>query len=250
MSEIEALRAKFDELETVLKLVKELEKRQRSNVRSYYQKQQLIASVRATTYVMLYNALEGAMRSLMKSIREKIEEDGVLFGEATEYWQLDLVQSTFLDRMQNGTSHGNILTEFVPLTNQPLSWDEVKKDRLPFSGNFGQASALRLKDGLAINWSAPPHTLGGSDLDNVRERRNALAHGLESFSEAGGEVLAKDLLDMLDRVRKFMLSYVAALESYRDTQGYVKQPGAAPNNIANPGGIADSFEAEPLQTGE
>lgn len=250
MSEIEPLKAKFDELETVLKLVKELEKRQRSNVRSHYQKQQLIASVRATTYVMLYNALEGTMRSVIKSIREKIEAEGILFDQATEYWRLDLVQSNFLDKMQSGTSHGNLLVEFVPLTTRPLFWDELKKDRLPFSGNFGQATAIKLKEGLEISWSAPPHTLGGSDLDNVRERRNALAHGLESFSEAGDKVLAKDLLAMLDRVRKFMLSYIAALESYRDTQGYVRQPGAVGDRTVDLQGIADSFEGEPLQTGE
>ncbi|UVK42693.1 hypothetical protein BPNPMPFG_004397 [Mesorhizobium sp. AR07] len=159
MSEIDALETKFDELETVLKLTRELEKRQRSNVRNYYQKQQLIASVRATTYVMLYNALESAMRAVMKSIRERIEADGILFGDAAEYWRLDVVQAIFLDRMQNGTSHGNVLTDFIPLTSLPLAWDEQKKDRLPFSGNFGQASALKLKDGLAIAWAAPPHTL-------------------------------------------------------------------------------------------
>lgn len=224
MNETATLKARLDELEAILDSTRELEKRQKSNTRSHHQKRQLIASLRATTYVMLYNALESAMRSVMRSIREQIELDNIPSSDVTDYWRLDVVQAAFLDKMQAGTNHGNLLTDFVPFMTGRPSWEESKKDRLPFSGNFGQTAAVRLKESLAITWAAPPHTLGGSDLENVRERRNALAHGLESFAEAGEKVTASDLLEMLGRVREFMLSYVTALEHYRDSKAYLKQP--------------------------
>lgn len=249
MREAEVLKLKLDELEAILKSTRELEKRQKSNSRSHYQKQQLIASLRATTYVMLYNALESAMRSVMKSIRERIEAERIAFSDAADYWRLDTVQAAFLEKMQSGTNHGMLLTDLIPLTGSSLSWDDPKRDRLPFSGNFGQASAVKLKESLPLVWAAPANTLGGIDLDNIRERRNALAHGLETFSEAGDKVTAQDLLDMLDRVRKFMLSYITALEQYRDTQGYLRPPLEVLNSGANLQEISDFSEVELPQTG-
>lgn len=223
MTATENLKNRLSEVEQILQSTKEFEKRQRSNVRSNLQKKRLIASLRATTYVMLYNALEDAMRTVMLSIREKIETDTISFHEATEFWQLDLLQSTLLERMQAGSNHGQILVDALPLTSAVLSWDEGKKGRLPFSGNFGQQSAMRLCDDLGLNWKAPAMTLGGLDLENIRERRNALAHGLESFEEAGAKVTAADLLDALRRVRTFMVSFVGALEQYRESQGYLRR---------------------------
>ncbi|MBZ9697064.1 MULTISPECIES: MAE_28990/MAE_18760 family HEPN-like nuclease [unclassified Mesorhizobium] len=249
MNETTILKEKLDELEAILESTKELEKRQKANVRTHYQKRQLIAFLRATSYVMLYNALESAMRSVMRSIRENIESEGVSSSEVAEYWRLDIVQAAFLDRMQAGTNHGNLLTDFVPFMTGRPSWDGPKKDRLPFSGNFGQTAAVKLRDSLAITWVAPPHTLGGSDLENVRERRNALAHGLESFTEAGEKVTASDLLEMLERVRRFMLSYLAALEEYRECKGYLKPLGEGLGIDAGPEGTPDSSGGELLQNG-
>lgn len=223
MSAIQTLKERLEEIESVLESTRELEKRQRANARGHFQKRQLIASLRATAYVMLYSAIEEAMRETMKSIREKIQSENILFDKIADYWRLDVVQAEFLDRMQNGTNHGNVLLELIPLTNSIASWGEKKRDRLPFSGNFGQDSAFRLRDGLNLAWVAPSGTLGGVDLENVRERRNALTHGLESFSETGGKVTAKDLLAALGRVERFMLSLIIALDEYRDKKGYVKQ---------------------------
>lgn len=233
MTILETLNKQLEVLEAVLKSTKELEKRQRTNRRTHYQQKILITSLRATSYVMLYNAIELSMRSIMKSIREKIEAEEINYNEASEFWRLDLLQSHFLEKMQSGTNHGNLLVDVVPVSNSRLSWDEPKKDRLPFSGNFGQTAAMTLRDRLALDWKAPVKTLNGSDLENIRERRNALAHGLETFLEAGDKVTAEDLINIVERVKTFMLSYIEALEKYRDERRYLLTQPQLPDNVAN-----------------
>lgn len=240
MNPSDTLKIRLDEVEIILKSTKEFEKRQRSNVKRNAQNKRLIASLRATTYVMLYNALEEAMRSIMRSIREKIEGEGINFFGASDFWRLDALQAALLDKLQAGTNHGQVLVDTLPLTNSPLFWDEIKKGRLPFSGNFGQLSAMKLRDDLAMSWTAPASTLGGSDLENIRERRNALAHGLESFEEAGGKVTASDLLDVLKRVRSFMISFVEALEQYRDDRAYLRLQVGPVGIASNPAGTPGS----------
>jgi len=221
MSILPALSNQLDEIGQILGVLREMERRQRDNRRSFYEKSRMIAASKAAIYIMFYNTIEAAMRALLLELRSKMQLEEVLFYQATEFWRLDAIQARFLHRMTSGTNHGNLLGELVPMTSAAISWSQEDLDRLPFSGNFGQSAALKLSSDLGLDWKPPKGTLGGNDLENIRERRNALAHGLETFYEAGSQVTASGLSDSLSRVRTFMSSYVAAIETYSHQRGYI-----------------------------
>lgn len=248
MSAIPKLAERFQEIDHVLEVLREMEKRQRSNRASSFQKNRLIAATRASVYIMIYNAIEAALREVMYGMRSKIQSEGVGFSDISEFWRLDLIQSKFLHRMASGTNHGNLLVGLVPMTSTSLEWADDDIERLPFSGNFGQGSAFRLLKQLGIGWSAPAASFGGVDLENIRLRRNALAHGLETFQEAGSQVTATTLVDVLKRVRVFMLSYVAAIESYASQQEYLTPYALPPGTVANLEESPGSFEEVQPQT--
>ncbi|WP_143535811.1 MAE_28990/MAE_18760 family HEPN-like nuclease [Rhizobium sp. N941] len=212
---------RFEDIKQVLETLRDMEKRLKSNPRSHLQRSRLVAASRASAYVMMYNAIESAMREVFESMRSSIEQENLQFHAVSEYWRLDILQAKFLKKMQDGFSHGTILTNIAPLAANILQWTESERERLPFSGNFGQDHVFRFKDVLGLNWGAPAGTLGGADLENIRKRRNALAHGLETFEEAGSAITAKELLDILGRVSRFMTSYVTALEEYQTNRGYL-----------------------------
>ncbi|MBY5741784.1 HEPN domain-containing protein [Rhizobium leguminosarum] len=221
MSALPEFNRRFADIKQILETLRDMEKRLKGNPRSHLQRSRLVASSRASAYVMMYNAIESAMREVFNSMRSAIEAEQLQPHSVSEFWRLDILQSKFLRKMQDGFSHGTVLTNIVPVVSDTLQWTEAERGRLPFSGNFGQDHVFRFKDVLGIVWSAPPGTLGGADLENIRKRRNALAHGLETFEEAGASVTAKELLDTLDRVNRFMASYISALETYQSGRGYV-----------------------------
>jgi len=222
MSVIPDLNARFDDIAHVLSVIREMERSQKSRRKAFYEKARMISASKASIYIMVYNAIEAAMRHLLQSIRIKIQEEGVTFSDAEEYWRLDAIQARFLHKMASGTNHGMLLAEIVPMTNATLSWNEDDLDRLPFSGNFGQGAAIRFTEQLGLSWRPPHDALGGVDLENIRERRNALAHGLETFHEAGSQVTAQGLIEVLTRIRNFMTSYIAAIESYGEERRYLR----------------------------
>lgn len=221
MSVLPHLLSQLDEIGQILEVLREMERRQRDNRRSFYQKSRMIAASKAAIYIMFYNSIEAAMRALMLDVRTKMQHEGVPFYQAAEFWRLDAIQSRFLHKMASGTNHGNILSAIAPMAGAPISWASEDLDRLPFSGNFGQGSAIDLVKDLALGWKPPAGTLGGNDLENIRERRNALAHGLETFYEAGSQITASGLSEILSRVRTFMSSYVLALEHYAQQKKYI-----------------------------
>lgn len=249
MSVLPEFNSRLDEIHHVLEVVREMERRQRSDRRSFYQKGRLIASSRAASYLMMYNAMEAAMRNLMFSIRTQIQQESVKFTDVSEYWRLDAIQARFLHKMASGTNHGNVLTDIIPMTNSSLTWDDTDRERLPFNGNFGQTAAMRLIEQLGLQWKPPPEALGGVDLENIRQRRNALAHGLETFQQAGSQVTAGALQDVLARVRRFMVSYIHAVEKYAEDKKYLTPAPLhldyGEDHLETPG----SFEEAPPQSG-
>lgn len=61
---------------------------------------------------------------------------------------------------------------------------------------------------------------GGDDLTVIREQRNALAHGFETFESVGSQFDTSDLGGKLGRVRLFVDSLLEALQAYRDRRGF------------------------------
>lgn len=209
-------------VDEVLSIVRRLERAQRRSQRSTPAQTDAVASIRASAYVMIYNAVEAAMRGTLAGLRTHIQSEGVSYERATDFWRLDFIQTRFLERMQSGTNHGNVLVEMVPATTAPLTWPADKLGRLPFSGNFGQAAATSLRTDLGLAWRPPSGLGGGIDLDTIRTRRNELAHGLEPYDVVGSLTTSDDLFALNARTRNFMVSFVEAIERYQIAQGYLR----------------------------
>ncbi|WP_182422286.1 hypothetical protein [Aureimonas sp. ME7] len=221
MSALEDFNSRVANIRTLLLQLQEYEKRQRNNRRHFAQTATVIVTLRASAYVMMYNAVEAVMRRTLSDLRGAIVAEGVSFRDASEFWRLDALQAQFLRKMQAGYAHGAVLKGVVPMAGDTVKWDEDGLVRLPFSGNFGKTSAIKLKEQLGLAWDAPAGTRGGDDLDNIRKRRNMLAHGLETFAEAGSQTTGTELTIILKRVSTFMVSYISAVETYRANRGYV-----------------------------
>lgn len=248
MTAIPEMRRRFSDIKQMLETLREMEKRLKTNPRNHLQTSQLVKSSRASTYVMMYNAIEAAMRTVFEEMRTAIETEELEFSSVSEYWRLDMLQARFLRKMQNGSSHGNLLFDIVPIVSDRLQWTNIERGRIPFSGNFGQDHVYKFKDVLGLDWDPPPGTLGGSDLENIRLRRNGLAHGLETFEEAGQPVTSKDLLSMLARVDNFMTSFVTALEAYQTDRGYVNVVPLTAAHVEGLAGTRDSSSEALPQT--
>src|SRR5262249_5783173 len=92
---------------------------------------------------------------------------------------------------------------------------------LPFSGNINHDRLIDLARRMGDKrWKPPKSSLGGSDLELVRQARNDLAHGDETFENVGSHYSIGDISDKLTRIRIFMCSYIQMLERYRAQSRY------------------------------
>src|SRR3546814_12759566 len=88
------------------------------------------------------------------------------------------------------------------------------------SSDLDNLQLLRLAEKLEVSWRPPRSCLGGSDLALIRQLRNVLSHGSETFEAVGSQFSTSDISDKYARVRTFMVSLIRALERYRVRQLY------------------------------
>jgi hypothetical protein len=81
-----------------------------------------------------------------------------------------------------------------------------------------------MREQLECAWKIPKHTLGGSDLNLVRKRRNDLAHGEETFLNIGSSSDTLTLIAQLERIKKFFSSFLRMLERYQERHLFLRNP--------------------------
>lgn len=225
MSAVPTLEARLDSADSVLRSITRLERANKRNRRVSPAEYRSISAIRAGVYVLVYNAVENAVRETFTNLRTEIQNQSVPFSRATDFWQHDCARIAFLEKMQSGTNHGRVIADFVPTANAHLSWDAKRIGDLPLTGNFGHGSSMDIRTKLPLpNFTAPRLSVNGIDLEIVRTTRNDLSHGFEAFDDIGNQTTTSRMQEIVFRTRLYMVSFINAIEQYQAAQSYLRPP--------------------------
>jgi hypothetical protein len=220
------IRARFsqrsDEVAAYLTALGGMERHPSDAPHDMFATEAVLAASRASTFIMMYNAVEDAVRQGFAAIRREIEASRCGYAELAAFWQEEIVRAHFERKLAQGSSNDTILREFSEFIPGVVGWKD-RAERLPFVGNVDNRRILRVVDRMKLGWRPPTGTLGGDDLSVVRQQRNALAHGFETFESVGSQFDTSDLGGKLGRVRLFVDSLLEALQIYCDSHGFESQ---------------------------
>jgi hypothetical protein len=176
-----------------LRSLGELEQQQLVRGRGFYRGASAIAASRAAAFIMIYNCVEHAVRQALVGIRIDIVANVKDFGLLRAHWKEEIIKAHFQERLQQGTKHDKFLRDIAKFLPGEIDWKNRGRD-LPFSGNIDHQELFRLIERLELSWKPPRKSLGGSDLQLVRQTRNELAHGEESFEAIGSRYQTQDVI--------------------------------------------------------
>lgn len=192
----------------------------------------LVSSViRSNVKIMIYNIIEFAVTSMVQAIYDKLNDEGCGYAEASE--ELRNVWHHARMRRLNDPSASNVTAEHLSkkmldhvIANAALS---IEARQTISAGNLDGAHILRLfKDhGVLIH---PEEGNYRQDVfQDIKDRRNELAHGSTSFTDAGNQVTTSELADLVDNVDSFLAQLHKDIESYLRDEGYRAQGGFSGN---------------------
>ncbi|CCD90785.1 hypothetical protein BRAO375_1200028 [Bradyrhizobium sp. ORS 375] len=207
---------RLNDVSFYLRSLSDLEKQHRNLGRGFYRSSAALAASRAASFIMIYNCVEFAVREAVIDLRQHIKLQNPKFELISKYWQSEIIRAHFRKRLQEGTNHIDLLEDFRAFVPGRIDWPGKQVDNMPFSGNVDHERLIKFAKGIGeTKWRPPARSLGGSDLLIVREARNDLAHGDETFENVGANYSVTDMFEKVKRIRLFVCSFLRMMERYK-----------------------------------
>lgn len=175
---------------------------------------QLIHTLKANGYLLLYNAVESTMKNAIEAIHNEFVKNEVEFNDLGNPLQKKIIRRF---------REAQLKLDDISLS--PISLEIINagfdKSSL-FSGNVDAKKIREIAEAYGFSHQTDPRTTdGGRRLVDVKYNRNHLAHGNVSFSECGQETSIEDLVNTKAQVLSYLETILQNIETYLENMEYV-----------------------------
>jgi len=177
----------------------------------------LLKTMKATGFLLLYNLIESTMTNAIETIFDELKNNNVSFDNLKNE-----IKKIIIDNLKD---KDNKSTDKLLESIQNISFDIISasfnKKRL-FSGNVDARKIKETSEMYGFSSKTNSKTRDGIDLLTVKTNRNDLAHGFKSFQEVGRQYFEDDLLEIEKRVSLYLREILKNIESYLLNREYLK----------------------------
>ncbi|WP_417118856.1 MAE_28990/MAE_18760 family HEPN-like nuclease [Olsenella phocaeensis] len=183
----------------------------------------LVSSViRSNVKIMIYNIIEFSVTSLFQAIYDRLEDENCSYVDVSEklrtLWHHTRMRKLNDPNASNETAERTskeLLDEVIAKTTVHIT----ARQTMP-GGNLDGKEILKLFDNHGISVHAAGSGYREDELKDIKDRRNALAHGSISFADAGNQVTTSELAELITHVDSFLMQLRSDVISYLDSGEY------------------------------
>jgi len=181
-----------------------------------------LKTMKASCFLMLYNLVESSIRGSMVQLYEQMNAEALALDKFDEYVKKIWIEQKFKNMdpfSSNQTSYRNLIKSMVDdvLVSTPISLDP---DKLEISGNLDAKKIRSLFKIHNIPTSTHYRAFGGGELRTIKDRRNSLAHGSESFSDCGQEYTVQTIIAIKKQTVIYLRSSLKNVQKYIESEKY------------------------------
>lgn len=182
--------------------------------------QLLLRIMKSNFILMLYNLVEATVTTGMLEIFNQVKCDACTYSavidELKNIWRDYQVKQVYSQASLLKTYTGKVKEIVEQITaNTPLI---LAKGMLNINGNLNAKKIKDLCDSYRIRYRVSDDK---AYLEQVRLKRNSLAHGDESFSQCARDLTISDLEDIKDTIFLFINGIIEGMENYCDNKLYL-----------------------------
>ncbi|MCL2016244.1 MAG: MAE_28990/MAE_18760 family HEPN-like nuclease [Defluviitaleaceae bacterium] len=184
---------------------------------------------KSNALLMIYNLVESTVVNGMQEIYDKVKNTGATYSTVREEFQ-DIWFSYKFGQVyrQPDASYKSYKSKAMEIARSIMLCEEIElsRDALPISGNLDAGRIFKICDDHGIDYKPDKACKCGKRLEDVRVKRNGLAHGNLSFVECGREYTLADLVEIKEQTYIFLSGLLDEMERFYDSEGYLmdKQP--------------------------
>lgn len=172
--------------------------------------------------LMLYNIVEATITTGMLEIYEQLRNEKCIYSslisEMQNIWRNYKVKEIYHSSSQLKSYINRVEGVVNDIINEtPIIFN---KNMLDINGNLNAKRIKEICDRHRIRYKVVDDEM---TLERVRIKRNALAHGDESFSDCARDITISDLEKLKDTVFKFLTDITDGMKKYYDEKQYLKK---------------------------
>ncbi|WP_165171267.1 MAE_28990/MAE_18760 family HEPN-like nuclease [Adlercreutzia sp. ZJ242] len=183
----------------------------------------LVASViRSNVKIMIYNIIEFSVTSLIQAIYDRLDDESCSYVDVSAKLRI-LWHHTRMRKLRDP----NASNETAERISKELLDEAIANVTIHISsrqtligGNLDGEEIFKLFDKHGISIHAAKSGFRSSELKDIRDRRNDLAHGAVSFVDAGNQVTTAELAELINNVDSFLTQLRLDVMSYLDSGAY------------------------------
>ncbi|MCP4492191.1 MAG: hypothetical protein GY820_33515 [Gammaproteobacteria bacterium] len=177
-----------------------------------------IKAMKASCFLMLYNLVESSIRGSMIKLYEKMNFENQSLSDFDQFVKNPWINQRFknLDPFSSHQlSYRNLIKSMIEevLIASPVILDP---ELLPISGNLDARKIRELFDSHNIPTHVHYRSFHGAELNTVKDKRNALAHGSESFSDCGQQYSVQSIISIKRQTVIFLRRSLKNVQKYID----------------------------------
>lgn len=167
---------------------------------------QFLNTLTANSFLLLYNLIEAIVTNLIYEVYRNVKDSQLPYSNLSQGLQKLWLQHTIKEKKDEPTY------DFVYNFSQDIieaNPFNFNRKWLPFSGNL---DAKKIRD---ISYSFGFETVeDGRELEQIKEKRNKLAHGELTFSNVGRDFTVKEIKSYNEKVVSYLKALVNSVQKF------------------------------------
>jgi hypothetical protein len=188
-------------------------------------------SIKASVILMLYNAVESTMTTCLERLHEILIRQNLMFDNCND--NLKQLVAVYYENAKEKSSdiHNrapHILSFYEYVKNSrsfDLSYMELSKYYSLYSGNLDSRSIISVLNKYGIDFDEK-----ATELKTIKDARNKLAHGEQSFEEIGRDLSIQQLQHMKEQAFEYLIKIINVIEDYIEGEHF-KPPNLTTDNV-------------------
>lgn len=171
----------------------------------------------ANAFLILYNLIESTVRNSIIEIYECINFDKLSYSELSE----NLKKLWIKRRISIEENKGIIKYRdcIYKIADEVLNNDKITFSNkwFDYSGNLDADKIRKLASSIGFQYST-----NGRNLEEIRMKRNRLAHGEQTFYDVGKDFSVKQIEEFRDETFNYLSVLIKKIEEFIENKKYLK----------------------------
>lgn len=174
----------------------------------------------ANAFLILYNLIESTVRNSIIEIYTAIEDNEITFDKLSDNIQKIWIKQSTDNLKENNFRLETLRGDILNLVKDILRKETIKlsKDKMDFSGNLDAKEIRKLANEIGFGKVA-----NGRNLVQIKDRRNRLAHGEQTFYDVGKDITVKELTNFKNETFVYLSGIIINIEKFISDKEYAKK---------------------------